>query len=184
MQNASANTTIPANVHAEKSVLGAILEIESLLPDVIAIGLLAEDFSLSDHRRIYTAITHLREANQPIDHISVMEKLGNSAEDIALLSDLVVGVVLERSHILHHVGTIIEKSRLRQIHRMGEEIQFAVNAPGVEVLGLAFQIISKLDQIIEQKTERGALRELSAHKENFNEQWKNTTFPQTPGGEP
>ena len=52
MDNGSANTTIPANVHAERSVLGAILEMESLFRDVIAMGLESEDFSLRDHRRI------------------------------------------------------------------------------------------------------------------------------------
>jgi replicative DNA helicase len=147
----SDNTVIPANLHAERAVLGAILEKESLFSDAIAAGLAAEDFSARDHRRVYTAMIRLGDACQPIDHISVIEKLGNSAKDIALLSDLIVGVVLERNHILYHVGIIIEKSRLRQIQRLGEEIQFAVNEPGVESLGLAFHIVSKLDQIIEEK---------------------------------
>jgi replicative DNA helicase len=176
-------TKIPVNVHAERAVLGAILEMDGLFTDVIAAGLKSNDFSLRDHGRIYTAMIQLEEAKQPIDHISVAEKLGNTAEDFALLSDLVVGVVLERSHILHHLGTITEKARLREIQRLGEEILFAVNEPGIESLELAFQIVSKLDQIIEEKTKRGALRELSAHQENFNEQWKDNTYPNPLPGE-
>jgi replicative DNA helicase len=179
----SNNTAIPSNLHAERAVLGAILEKESLFSDYIAAGLRAEDFTFTDHVRIYTAMIRLGKVSEPIDYISVAERLGNSPEDIALLSDLVVGVVLERSHILHHVDTIIEKSRLRQIQRLGEEIQFGVNEPGVESLGLAFHIVSKLDQIIEKKTKRGALRELSAHQENFNEQWKDNTPPHPVRGE-
>jgi replicative DNA helicase len=171
----SAHTAIPVNVDAERAVLGAILEMESLFRDVVAAGLAGEDFSLGDHARVYTAMIRLGEANQPIDHISVAGKLGNCSEDIALLSDLIAGVVLDRNHILYHVGTIIEKSRLRQIQGLGEEIQVAVSEPGVVPLDLALEIVTKLNQIIGEKTMRGASREPSAHKETSNEQWKNNT---------
>lgn len=123
-RDTSTNIMTPANVRAERSVLGAILEMDSLFRDAIAIGLRSEDFSLRDHGRIYAAMICLGDASQPIDHICLIEKLGNSAEGIALLGDLVVGVVLERRrHTLFpaNPNTIVDVELPSQRHPRAEE---------------------------------------------------------------
>jgi len=50
----------PANLPAERSALGALIEDDSLLAEVLASGIRAEDFFLSDHRLFFSTIETLR----------------------------------------------------------------------------------------------------------------------------
>jgi len=117
----------PANLAAERSVLGALIDDDSFVPKVFASGLRCEDFFLSAHRRIFRAIELLHTRKAPVDHVSVAEQLGNRNEDYAAIADMVYGVVLHEDHILHHVRIILRKSRLRRLLEIGEWILTAVN---------------------------------------------------------
>jgi replicative DNA helicase len=116
----------PASLPAERSVLGALIEDDSFVPEVIASGLRCEHFFLSDHRRIFRAIELLHTRNAPVDYVSVAEQLGNRNEDFAAIADMIHGVVLHKGHILHHVKIIRQKARLRTLLRIGEWILKAV----------------------------------------------------------
>ena len=65
---------LPANLDAERYVLGSILLDYSLFVQVAAV-LQAEDFSLEKHRRIFLRMSELQERNERIDRVTVAEEL-------------------------------------------------------------------------------------------------------------
>ena len=63
--NYNALSTLPANIDAERSILGAIL-LDNFAYNEAAEHLRAEDFSLDAHRRVYTRMMDLAESSRPI----------------------------------------------------------------------------------------------------------------------
>ena len=115
------------NLPAERAVLGALVEDDELMTEVLVSGLSAEDFLLSDHQRIFRAILSLREKKCSVDYITVAEELGNRNSDYALIGDLIQGVVLHPDHVLHHVAIVKRKARLRTLLKLGEWILGSVS---------------------------------------------------------
>src|SRR5205807_2347125 len=88
--------SLPANVEAERAILGAIL-LDNLSFNEAAEHLRSEDFSLDSHRRIYTRMVELMDSSRPIDLIALIEELGRHKElqaigDVGYISGLVDGV--------------------------------------------------------------------------------------------
>jgi replicative DNA helicase len=141
-----ANDNLPAvNLEAERSALGAFIEDHSIFDAALAIGLIADEFCYSDHRRIFSALLDMREKRLPVDLISVAEHLGNSESDYALLADLVFGVVVESSHILHHVRIIRKNAKLRKLLMISDWLQLECREPGADPDSLTSQFIGKLE---------------------------------------
>ena len=66
----------PHNLEAEQSALGAILlDVRHLAGMAVEIGLRQEDFYREKHGWVFGAMLALREANEPIDHLTVAEQL-------------------------------------------------------------------------------------------------------------
>jgi replicative DNA helicase len=117
------NTTdaiLPINLCAERSILGAVIEDDVLLPEVIAAGLQPDDFFLSDHQRVFSTMLMLQARKSPVDYITIAEELGNHQEHYVLVASLIHGVVIHEDHILHHVAIVRKKSRLRGLLRLAE----------------------------------------------------------------
>jgi replicative DNA helicase len=110
----------PTNLAAERVVLGAVIEDDGLLPEIIGTGVCAEDFSLSDHQAVFRAILALRAKSCPVDYVSVVEELGNRDQDYVLLSRMVQGVVLDESHAIYHAQLVRKKARQRALLKLGE----------------------------------------------------------------
>ena len=109
-------STLPANVDAERSILGAIL-LDNFAYNQAAEHLRTEDFSLDSHRRIYSRMVDLAESSRPIDMITLIEELERHKElqaigDVAYVSSLVEGVP-ERPSIEHYVKIVRDKALLR-----------------------------------------------------------------------
>ena len=109
-------STLPANVDAERSILGAIL-LDNFAYNQAAEHLRIEDFSLDSHRRIYTRMVDLAESSRPIDMITLIEELDRHKDlqaigDVAYVSSLVDGVP-ERPSIEHYVKIVRDKALLR-----------------------------------------------------------------------
>jgi replicative DNA helicase len=141
---------MPTNLPAERAVLGALIEDDGLLSAAISEGLTVDDFSISDHRRIFGAILELRDKNCPIDYISVAEQLGNDPADFALLGDLISGVVVERSHIRHHVGIVKKKSQLRTLMKVADWISQSATEVAVNPDVLVQVAIEKLETVLKR----------------------------------
>jgi replicative DNA helicase len=122
------NSDNPASLPAERSVLGAMIEDESLRAEVLASGIIrAEDFFLSDHRRIFQTIEALRAQGSPVDFISVAESLGNRQDDYAIIANLAHGVLLHEEHILLHARIVRRKAQLRALLKVSEWIMKTID---------------------------------------------------------
>jgi replicative DNA helicase len=107
---------LPANVEAERSILGAIL-LDNLAYNEAAEHLKPEDFSLDSHRRIFTRMVDLAESLRPIDMIMLVEEMDRCKElqaigDVGYISGLLDGVP-DRPSIAHYVHIVKEKAQLR-----------------------------------------------------------------------
>src|SRR5207247_5386105 len=108
--------TLPANIEAERSILGAIL-LDNLAYNQAAEHLKAEDFLLDSHRRIYARMVDLSEASHSIDLITLCEELGRHGEleaigGAAYISGLLDGVP-DRPSIEHYIKIVRDKALLR-----------------------------------------------------------------------
>jgi len=109
-------STLPANVEAERSILGAIL-LDNLAYSQAAEHLRPEDFSLDSHRRIYARMIDLSESSRPIDIITLPAELESQKElqsvgGHAYISSLLDGVP-DRPSIEHYVKIVRDKAMLR-----------------------------------------------------------------------
>ncbi len=109
-------SSLPANVEAERSILGAIL-LDNFTYNQAAEHLRTEDFSLDSHRRIYARMVELAESSRPIDMITLIEELDRHKDleaigDVAYVSSLVEGVP-ERPSIEHYVKIVRDKALMR-----------------------------------------------------------------------
>jgi replicative DNA helicase len=109
---------LPANIEAERSVLGAIL-LDNLAYNQAAEHLKPEDFLLDSHRRIYSRMIDLSEASHSIDLITLCEELSRKSEletigGAAYVSGLLDGVP-DRPSIENYIKIVRDKSLLRSL---------------------------------------------------------------------
>jgi len=162
--------TLPANVEAERSILGAIL-LDNLSYNQAAEHLRAEDFSLDSHRRIYSRMVDLAESSRPIDMITLIEELDRRKEleaigDVGYVSGLVDGVP-DRPSIEHYIKIVRDKALLRGlIHAANAAIARASEQadPAEEILNDAEATIFQLS---EKRIGRGFMGVQEIVKESF-----------------
>src|SRR5262245_11204670 len=71
----------PQNLEAEASVLGAMMVSEGAIsPVILDVRLQAEDFYRERHRLVFRAITGLYEQGEPVDALTVSERLTQGGE--------------------------------------------------------------------------------------------------------
>jgi len=138
----------PQSLEAEQSVLGGLLISESAIARVID-RLKPEHFYKIAHRNIYSAIVALFGQSQPVDVLTVSEKLKESdklegAGGRVYVSDLALGTV-SAANIEHYADIILEKALLRDVGAAGQKIAELIYddlEPG-EVVDQAEQLIFK-----------------------------------------
>src|SRR5207247_414300 len=139
---AVAQRTLPHNLEAERSVLGAILlhnEAFNLAAEVIDSG----DFYRDAHRRIFDKMVKLAERGDAIDLVTLKEELGRSGDldevgGPAYITALVDGVP-RSTNIEHYARIIKEKSTLRNLI-------FSAN----KILTTAYDAEEEADVILDQ----------------------------------
>jgi len=109
-------STLPANVEAERSILGAIL-LDNFAYSQAAEHLRVDDFSLDSHRRIYSRMVELAEHSRPIDMITLLDELDRHKDlqavgDVGYVSSLLDGVP-DRPSIEHYVKIVRDRALLR-----------------------------------------------------------------------
>jgi replicative DNA helicase len=117
-ETAVADRTLPHNLEAERSVLGAILlhnDAFNLAAEVIDAG----DFFRDAHRRIFDKMVKLAERGNAIDLVTLKDELGRSGEIEAVggpayIAALVDGVP-RSTNVEHYARIIKEKSTLRSL---------------------------------------------------------------------
>src|SRR4051794_38165035 len=139
---AVAERTLPHNLEAERSVLGAILlhnDAFNLAAEVID----AQDFFRDAHRRIFDKMVKLSERNDAIDLVTLKEELGRSGDldevgGPAYISALIDGVP-RSTNVEHYARIIKEKATLRNLI-------FSAN----KILATAYAAEDEADLILDQ----------------------------------
>ncbi len=115
----------PQNVEAEQSVLGAILLDKEVLTNVTEI-IKSQDFYRDDHKEIFEAIIDLYEKAEPIDLITVAERLKirgtlDSVGGLEYLTNL-ANVVPTTANAKHYAKIVEEKAILRNLIKVSSSI--------------------------------------------------------------
>ncbi|HOP99573.1 MAG TPA: replicative DNA helicase [Acetivibrio clariflavus] len=115
----------PQNIEAEQSVLGAILLDKEVLTSVIEI-ISSEDFYRDDHKEIFDAIIDLYEKGEPIDLITVAERLKlrgtlDSVGGLEYLTSL-ANIVPTTENAKHYAKIVEEKAILRKLIKVSTNI--------------------------------------------------------------
>lgn len=134
---------LPANVDAEKTILGAIL-LDNASHAEAAEKLQPDDFSLDSHRRIYQRMGELLTAQRPVDIVTLSNELARYKEveavgGVAYLASLTEGLP-RRPVIEEYIKIVKDKSLLRRLMLIcSEAIARAADQsePALEVLGAA-----------------------------------------------
>ncbi len=115
----------PQNIEAEQSFLGSLLLDKDAMVKV-ADTVQAEDFYLDKHRRIYEAMLDLYRRSEPIDLLSLGNRLQERGdlERIGGRSDLIAlsNAVPTASHVVHYGEIVQKKATLRRLLQAAGEI--------------------------------------------------------------
>ena len=115
----------PANVDAEKALLGAII----LKPDVmhdVSVTIFPESFYADKHRKIYEAISKIFSKGDPIDSISVVTELKNMEQldrigGASYITEL-IETVPAAGNAAYYATQVIDKSTLRNLIHAADDI--------------------------------------------------------------
>ncbi len=164
--------SLPANVDAERSILGAIL-LDNFAYNEAAEFLKPDDFSLESHRRIYSRMMDLRESSRPVDLITLSEELDRNKEldsvgDIAYLSGLVDGVP-ERPSIEQYVKIVRDKALLRGLMHAANAAIARASEPSGELSAedILNDAEASLFQLSEKRIGRGFMGVQEIIREKF-----------------
>lgn len=142
--------TLPHNLEAERSILGAILLDDKAVYPVLEI-LRLDDFYLDGHRKIFEKMIGLTQRSQPIDLVTLKDELQRSGElelagGPAYLAGLTDG--LPRAVNVEHYARIVrEKSVLRRLIRVSADVQersYQAEEPAEEIIGSAEKAIFEI----------------------------------------
>ncbi|MCX8473239.1 MAG: replicative DNA helicase [Sediminibacterium sp.] len=125
MSGLSQGKIAPQSVEIEEAVLGAIM-LENSAFELVDDKLKPECFYLPAHRHIYETIFQLNKESQPVDYLTVIERLKKNGTldkaggtyNVAKLT----GNVISAAHIEAHANIILEKFIQRELIRISGEI--------------------------------------------------------------
>lgn len=117
--------TPPANIAAEKALLGAII----LKPDVmhdIAVNVYPESFYADKHRAIYDAIQKIFSGGDPVDTVSVITKLKEAGQldrvgGASYVTEL-IETVPAAGNAMYYAAQVRDKSTLRSLIHAADDI--------------------------------------------------------------
>lgn len=115
----------PQSIESEKALLGSLMLDKEGIVKVIDF-LKPEDFYKENHAIIYQAMIDLYQKNEPIDIMSVTQRLEEKKElenigGASYLSEL-LEIIPTPAHLLHYAKTVREKKVLRDLIKISGEI--------------------------------------------------------------
>jgi len=118
LPNLAFDSGLPANVDAEKTILGAIL-LDNAAHAEAKEKLSEDDFSLDSHRRIFLRMTELMDAQRAVDIVTLAAELDRYKErdaigGVAYLASLTEGLP-RRPVIEEYIRIVKDKSLLRKL---------------------------------------------------------------------
>jgi len=161
-----AERTLPHNLEAERSVLGAILLHNSAF-NLAAEVIDAADFYRDAHRRIFEKMVKLSERGDAIDLVTLKDELGKSSEidevgGPAYIAALVDGVP-RSTNVEHYARIIKEKATLRNLIFSANKILATAYEAEDDAETILDQAEHAIFQIAEDKVRDGfvSLRDLA-----------------------
>ncbi len=145
-QNSQFDRLPPQNIEAEQSVLGALMLDKDAIIKVSDI-LQAEDFYRNNHQEIFQATLDLFEHGEPIDLLSVSNKLEEKDKvkqvgGTSYLTDL-INSVPSAANIIHYAKIV----RKKKMHR---DLIDAAN----DITQLGYQEIEEVENLVDQAEKR------------------------------
>ena len=142
----------PASIHAERTILGAML-VEPLAIVDATMLLRADDFSLDSHRKAYEAMVHLSELGHAVDIITVAEELSrrkhlDSVGGNPWLAGLSEGLP-RRLSIESYVRIVRDKSLMRQLMTVCDSGLTEAADQTLEAIDVLNQVETRLMEISE-----------------------------------
>jgi replicative DNA helicase len=142
----------PQALEAEQAVLGSMLSSKDAVPKALQ-KLTPEHFYKEAHAKIYSVMIQLFEVNEPIDTVTVMDRLKKNKEldsvgGMYYVTGLVDSVPTT-ANIEHYVDIVLEKALLRKLIGVSNELSkeaFKDQQNVDEVLDYAEQSIFKISQ--------------------------------------
>ena len=159
-QNPGFGRIPPQNIEAEMSVLGCLLLDQEKTGTVFEL-VKTEDFYRENHREIYSAILELYEKSEPIDFLTVGNKLKNRGTlqkigGMDFLGDL-VGNVPTPENAKHYAAIVAEKSTLRKVIRECQKIIDDSYTTGEEAEAIVEAAENAIFSIMEDRNRSGVV---------------------------
>jgi replicative DNA helicase len=160
----------PASVHAEMTILGAMLVEPVAIIDATML-LKIDDFALDSHRKIYAAILQLVEVGYGVDIVTVTDYLSKKKEldsvgGLPYLASLSEGLPRKLS-IESYVRIVRDKSLMRQLLTVCDMGMIEASDQSREALDVLNQVTSRLTEISEHAVTGGFSDIAAIVKESF-----------------
>ena len=126
MEETQIKRIMPNSIEAEQSVIGAMIMDKDAVVAASEI-LLPEDFYHGQYGVLFEAMVELLNAGQPIDVVTLQNRLREKAvppevSSLEYVGDLIASVPTS-ANIKHYANIVKEKSTLRKLIRVNEEIE-------------------------------------------------------------
>jgi replicative DNA helicase len=158
LPNLAFDSGLPANVDAERTILGAIL-LDNASHAEAAEKLTDEDFSLDSHRRIFQRMTELINGQKAVDIVTLSNELARFKEiesigGVAYLASLTEGLP-RRPVIEEYVRIVKDKSLLRKLMLICSAAIARAADQGESALGVLDETEAKLLEVSEKGIAQG-----------------------------
>ncbi len=154
----NATEGLPASIHIEIAVLGAML-LDGLAINDATEKLTADDFSLDSHRRVYRTIVDLMAAGRGVDSLTVQEELIRRREldsigGPAYLAFLTEGIP-RNLNIESYVRIVKDKSLLRQLMSIFSEGATRAADQSEDAINVLGDVEAQLSEVADSAIQRG-----------------------------
>ena len=158
LPNVAFDSGLPANVDAEKTILGAIL-LDNAAHAEAAEKLEPDDFFLDSHRLIFHRMSELMDASRAVDIVTLAEELGRNKEietvgGVAYLASLPEGLP-RRPVIEEYIRIVKDKSLLRKLMLICSTAIARAADQGESALGVLDETEGKLLEVSEKGLTHG-----------------------------
>ncbi len=148
----------PQSLEAEQSVLGSMLIDKEVIPIVMEI-LRSDDFYRPDHKEIYDVIIELFDRAQPIDLITVSERLRLHGKlelvgGLEYLTNMATAVPTT-ANVKHYAKLVEEKALLRKLIKTSSDIVDLGFAAGEEVSYILDKAEQGIFDILQKRSSQG-----------------------------
>lgn len=161
-ESATQESGLPQSVEAEQAVLGGLL-VDGMRLDSVREVISAEDFYISGHQSIFQALTDLAEEGQPIDLITLAERLqrNDQLDKVGGLPYLteIAQQTPSAANAAAYASIVRERATLRKLIRAANEISRSSYSPeGLDSDDLLQMAEKRVAEIAEDRPKDGGFQ--------------------------